>query len=83
MSSAKHPVRYTERFTVTYNRGPVRVEQEMEMTVDLATIRRLMGLYACTSKGRKSRGGYVVVKCVSEPGIVDKSSSHRSEVAIG
>lgn len=81
--SAKHPPRYTERFNVTYNRGPVRVEQEMELSIDLAAIRRLMGLYAASSKGKRSRSGYIVVKCVSQPGIVDKATSHLTEVAIG
>jgi len=77
----KHPPVYVERFNILYNRGPVRVEQEMEIRIDLATIRRLMGLYAASSKGRRSRAGHVKVNCVALPKILGKATSNFVEVA--
>jgi len=81
--SKKNPPRYTERFTIEHNRGPVRVSREMEIEIDLASIRRLMGLRAAMSMGRKSQSKFVKVRCVSEPGIISEATSKMMEVSCG
>lgn len=77
--SAKHPPRYTERFTLIHNRGPVRVSQEMEITIDLATIRRVLGVHAAFSKLRKSVKGNASVACIGQPTILEGATSDKME----
>lgn len=74
--------RYVEKFTLAYNRGPVRVTQELEVTIDLATIRRIVGLHACLSKGKQAKEGCVTVRVISESSLVSDATSHRKEVAV-
>ena len=77
--SKKNPPRYTERFPLVHNRGPVRVSQEMEITIDLATIRRVMGVHAAFSKLRQSVKGPVSVKCIGQPTIITDATSDKME----
>lgn len=78
--SAKHPPRYVERFCIEYNRGPVRVSQLMEIAIDLATIRRVMGVHAAYSKLRKCQKGHVSVIAIGSPLKLDDATSGKMEV---
>jgi len=81
--SSKSPVRYVERFIITHNRGPLRVSREMEIVVDLATVRRVMGVRAAMSKGQTCKAGPIVVRAIGDITPIGDATSHRLEVSNG